>query len=133
MEVKTCKHCKKLFNYLGGPPICSGCKDKLEAKFVEVKEYVRDNPKVGINEVSEAMEVSTNQIRRWIREERLCFSEDSGVGIDCESCGKIIRSGRYCEACKAKLNTEITGIYQGEDSFVAKKHREAARMRFLDK
>lgn len=132
MEVRTCKQCKRLFNYLSGPPICPGCKAKIEEKFQEVKEYVRDNPKEDISAVAKANDVSTNQIKRWIREERLAFSEDSGVGIDCESCGTMIRSGRLCQRCKEKLVGKVDEMYGGNESIVAKKHREAARMRFLD-
>ncbi len=132
MEVKTCKMCKRLFNYLAGPPICPGCKNKLDEKFVQVKEYVRENPHAGITEVAEANEVPASQIRRWIREERLSFSDESGVGLDCESCGKIIKSGRLCEECKSKLLGNFNDMYRQDESIVAKKHREAARMRFLD-
>ncbi len=132
MEVRTCKECKKLFNYLTGAPICQACKDKLEVKFQQVKEYVRENPKEGINEVAEANDVSANQIRRWIREERLSFSDDSDIGLDCESCGKMIKSGRLCQACKDKLLGNVEDMYKGEESIVARKHREAARMRFID-
>lgn len=133
MEIRTCKQCKRIFNYLTGPSICPACKDKLEEKFIEVKEYIRENPKEGINEVAKANDVSVNQIRRWIREERLSFSEDSGIGIDCESCGKIIRSGRLCQSCKDKLLGKVDDMYRTDESIVAKKHREAARMRFLEK
>lgn len=132
MEVRTCKICKRLFNYLAGVPICPGCKEKLDEKFAEVKEYVRDNPRAGITEVAEAVEVPATQIRRWIREERLSFSEESGVGLDCESCGKLIKSGRFCEECKTKLLGNFNDLYRQDESIVAKKHREAARMRFLD-
>lgn len=132
MEVRTCKQCKRLFNYLTGPSICAACKEELEKKFAKVKEYIRENPKDGINEVATANEVSPNQIRRWIREERLSFSEESGIGLDCESCGKMIRSGRLCQSCKDKLLGKMDALYSKEDSYVAKKHREAARMRFLD-
>ncbi len=133
MEVRTCSKCKRLFNYLSGPSICPGCKNQLEEKFQEVKEYVRDNPTLGITEVAEATDVSPKQIRRWIREERLSFSEDSGVGIDCESCGAMIRSGRLCQKCKDKLLGRVDSMYGSEESVVVKKQREAARMRFLDK
>jgi hypothetical protein len=132
MEVITCKHCKRLFNYLSGAPICPACRDALEVKFVKVKEYVRENPHEGIKEVAEANEVSVNQIRRWIREDRLAFSEESGVGLDCESCGKLIKSGRFCPECKEKFIGSAQQLYQKDDSIVAKKHRDAARMRFLD-
>ena len=26
MEVKNCKECGRLFNYMGGAPLCDGCK-----------------------------------------------------------------------------------------------------------
>lgn len=132
MEVRTCRQCKKIFNYLSGQPICPGCKASLEEKFQEVKEYVRENPTYGIPEVSAANNVTAAQIRRWIREERLSFSPESGVGIDCESCGKMIHSGRLCEKCKDKLLGKVDDMYRSDESIVAKKHREAARMRFLD-
>ncbi|MGN0154382.1 MAG: flagellar protein [Lachnospiraceae bacterium] len=133
MEVRTCRQCKRIFNYLNGPSICPGCKAKLEEKFQQVKEYVRDNPTEGITEVAAANDVSANQIRRWIREERLSFSADSGVGIDCESCGAMILSGRLCQKCKDRLLGKVDDMYRSDESVVAKKHREAARMRFLDK
>ncbi len=133
MEVRTCKQCKRIFNYLTGPSICPACRDLLEEKFVQVKEYVREHPKDGINTVAEANDVSVNQIRRWIREERLSFSEESGIGIDCESCGKMILSGRLCQACKDKLLGKVDEMYRVDDSYVARKQREAARMRFVDR
>lgn len=132
MEVRTCTQCKRLFNYLSGAPLCPGCKEKLEKKFLEVKEYVRENPGQGISEVAEAMEVSSKQIRRWIREERLSFAEDSNVGLDCEGCGKMIKTGRLCQACKDKLLGTVGELYKPTDSIVDKRHREAARMRFFD-
>ena len=133
MEVRTCKECKKMFNYLAGPPICPNCRDRLEEKFQEVKEYIRENPHDGITDVAKETGVSANQIRRWVREERLSFSDESGIGIDCESCGKMIKSGRLCQSCKDKLMGNVDNMLRGQESIVERKHREAARMRFLDK
>ncbi|MDO5154409.1 MAG: flagellar protein [Eubacteriales bacterium] len=132
MEVRPCKQCRRLFNYLNGEPICPSCKDMLEKKFVEVKEYVREHKTEGINEVAKANDVTVNQIRRWIREDRLAFSEESGMGVDCESCGKMIKSGRLCQSCKDKLLGKVEDMYKTDDSIVAKKHREAAKMRFME-
>lgn len=44
MEVMNCRNCKRLFNYITGPMICPACKDKLEKKFGEVKQFIRENP-----------------------------------------------------------------------------------------
>lgn len=133
MEVRACAQCKRLFNYLSGAPICPSCKDKLEEKFLEVKEYVREHPGEGVTEVAKANDVSPSQIRRWVREERLAFSDDSGIGIDCENCGRMIKTGRLCQSCKEKLLGDLNNIYKSDESIVAKRHREAAKMRFIDK
>lgn len=110
MDVRNCKMCGKLFNYMGsGRPICPACASALEDKFFEVREYVRDNKDAGINEVAEANDVPVSQIKQWIREERLAFSESSQIGIECENCGTLIKTGRFCKACKDKLADGLSG------------------------
>lgn len=108
MDVRACRTCKKLFNYISGPDICPDCKDALEKKFREVKDYIREHKITSIQETADACEVSANTIKQWIREERLQFAEDSGVGFACESCGKTIYTGRYCEECKKKVASGFT-------------------------
>lgn len=134
MEVRNCKGCGKLFNYLSGPPLCPNCVRALDSKFEEVKEYVYDHPGAGMQEVSEEMNVPLAQIKQWIREERLSFSEDSMIGLECESCGTMIRTGRFCKECKDKLAKGFTNLYPTEIPQVQKQKdpRENPRMRFLD-
>ena len=84
MNVRNCKKCGKIFNYVSGPPICPQCKDALEEKFQEVRKYIQDNRHATIPEVSEACEVSTNQIQQWLRDERLELAEGSGITLFCE-------------------------------------------------
>ena len=81
MDVRNCRNCGRLFNYIGGPNICQACRDEAEKKFANVKEYIQDNPRSSMQEISDANDVTTNQIRQWIREERLQFSDDSPIGI----------------------------------------------------
>ena len=102
MDVRNCKGCSRLFNYIGGQQLCPECAKALDLKFDEVRDYVYDHPRAGIQQVAEENEVTIAQIKRWIREERLAFSEDAQVGLECEGCGKMIRTGRFCEICKAK-------------------------------
>ena len=132
MEVRNCVDCGKMFNYMGGTPLCAACAKKLEDKFEIVKEYVYDNPRATINEVAEENEVSVRQIKRWIKEERLAFSDDSPIGIECEGCGKTIRTGRYCEMCKKSLGKQLGVMYQKSEVQVQKLRRDSdAKMRFL--
>ena len=95
MEVKNCKACKKLFNVVSNEVLCPSCLKKLEEKFQEVKEYIDQNPNSGVEVVAEATKVTTKQIRKWVREERLVFAEGGAAGIECESCGALIRSGLF--------------------------------------
>ncbi|MDF2539022.1 MAG: hypothetical protein K0S76_2043 [Herbinix sp.] len=133
MDVRNCKGCGRLFNYVSGPPLCPACSKALDTKFEEVKEYVYDHPRVGIQEVSEELEVSVSQIRQWIREERLSFAEDSMIGLECESCGITIKTGRFCKACKDKLAKGFGDLYQKDNAPQKKKDsRENPKMRFLD-
>lgn len=133
MDVRNCKDCGRLFNYASGPRLCAACRQKLEEKFNDVKEYVRENPHSSIAEISEINEVSTQQIYQWIREERLIFSEDSMVTIECETCGAPIRTGRYCDACKSNVAHSFSDMYKPVKPVIQKKDKEKDRMRFLDK
>ena len=53
MDVRNCKSCGKMFNFNGGEPFCDSCKKKLEEKFQQVKEYVRENPGANMNTIAE--------------------------------------------------------------------------------
>lgn len=135
MEVKNCKLCGKLFNYIGGVPVCPGCKEELEKKYTQVKEYVRDNRKASMYEIAEANEVTIQQINQWIREERLVFTDDSPIGIDCESCGRSIKTGRFCDNCKNAMVKDMGNAFknsQPKENDAIKAAKERARMRYLD-
>lgn len=111
MEVRNCRKCGKIFNYTGGPCLCQLCKKDLEDKFQQVKEYIRENPGSSVVQISEDNDVSVQQIKQWIRQERLVFTENSQVVIECEKCGAPIRTGRFCENCKRKMADTFQGMY----------------------
>lgn len=132
MEVRNCKSCGRLFNYIGASPICPNCAKKLDEVYAKVKEYIYDHPGASINEVSEENDVSVNQIKKWVREEKLSFSEDSPVGLACEGCGKMIKTGRYCKECKLKTAKELESFREKPKVVGVKKEtKENAKMRFL--
>ena len=131
MEIKTCRRCHRLFNWITGPRVCPSCASEMDKKFLDVKEFIRDNPHAGILEVSEEMEVSVPQLQEWVREERLEFSKDSDFVLSCEHCGAPIFTGRFCADCKKKL---IGGLASGgEDKSEKPKSDCVAGMRFLRK
>jgi len=133
MDVRSCKQCGKIFNYIGGAPICPECAKAAEDKFDDVKQYIYDHPKCGMQEVAKEMEVSVAQIRKWLKEERLAFSEDSEIALNCEKCGKKILTGRYCKGCKDTMTNQFSSLYKKEEPQVKfEKKKTENKMRFLD-
>ena len=134
MEVRNCKGCGRLFNYNGGMPLCPGCVTKLEEKFQDVKEYLRQNPNAPLSVVSEENDVSVKQIKQWVREERLTFTEESQITLECENCGSKIRTGRFCDKCKTSLHNDLSGAIKKSGTITSKPKsgHEKDRMRFLD-
>ena len=135
MDVKNCRRCKRLFNYIGGQQICPACREELEKKFQEVKKYLFEHKNSNIKDVSENCDVDENQIRQWVREERLEFSSGIDIGVICEICGKPITIGKYCNECKLKSLTELKGVMPitEEPKIVKDNSKNNPRMRFLDR
>ena len=118
-----------------GPIICPACREEMEGMFQDVKKYVRENPHSDMRTVAEECNVDINQIRQWIREERLEFAADSAVMLNCEKCGRSIRTGRFCEECKNDMartfgRATATSAPAKEETG---SQRTSNRMRFLDR
>lgn len=135
MDVRNCRKCGKVFNYISGLPICQACREKEEQQFQEVKKFVQDCKEAGINEIVETCGVSHAQVNNWIRQERLVFADDSPIGINCENCGTMIKTGRFCDKCKADLARGINNVIKpktAEAPAAKKTEKENPRMRYLD-
>ena len=134
MDIRNCRNCGNIFNYLSGPIVCPACKESLEAKFQEVKLYIEEHPGVGIKQVSDACDAETSQIQQWLREERLEVTENSAIYLNCESCGAPIRSGRYCDKCRNNLTNGFKSVIRSSQpvqELEKKKPDEKNKMRFL--
>lgn len=112
MEVRNCRRCRRLFNYLGGQNICPVCKDELEKQFLKVRDYIRENPGVPLQEVADANEVTPNQIKDWIKEGRLELAKGSAITLNCEKCGEPILRGRFCDKCNDKMADRLNALVQ---------------------
>lgn len=136
-DVRNCRKCGKIFTYLGGAPICPACKQVDEEDFKRIKEYLYKNPGAGLNQVSVELDIGVEKIKRFLKEGRLeIVSTEGNMFLECENCGKSIKSGRYCDDCEkdmaanfkstaAQMKSELDGI---SDST-----RKAIGMRYLNK
>ena len=132
-NLKNCKSCGKIFNYIAGKPICPACRQAEEEKFQQVKEFIRENKQAGVDEICEKCDVDVPLVRQWIREEKLLFADDSPIGIDCEGCGTMIKTGRYCEKCKNELARGLTAFNKKDEPkrIIEPEKKPFNRMRFL--
>nr|WP_297762964.1 class I tRNA ligase family protein [uncultured Butyrivibrio sp.] len=134
MNLRNCARCGKMFNYIGGQPVCDACKKAIEEDFQKVKQYIVDNPRAGLKEIAEENGVTTKQIQQWIREERLMFTSDSPLQIQCENCGAQIQTGRYCAKCKASMANNLNNTFAKPQPAIQQpvKKEGKAGMHFLD-
>lgn len=133
MEVRACRECRRLFNYLAGDYICPECTNKLEEKFHEVREYIVDHSGAGMKQVSKDCDVALPQIKKWIMEERLHLADEKEVYSICEGCGGMIPSGNFCNICKSQFINEI-GRALKSDKMVEKSKKnkkDIPKMRFI--
>ncbi len=111
MNVRNCRKCGKVFNYIVGPNICPACREDMEKVFQDVKKYIYDHPGATVPEVAEACDVESRQIYQWLREERLQFKDANSISLPCESCGTPIAFGKYCEKCKRELTNGLNNAF----------------------
>ena len=136
-DVRNCRKCGKIFTYMGGSPICPACKQADEGDFKRIKEYLYDNPGAGLNQVSVELDISVEKIKRFLKDGRLeIVAEEGNMFLECESCGKSIKSGRYCGDCErnlaANLKTTASQMKSELDS-ISDSTRKAIGMRYLNK
>lgn len=137
MDVRTCKKCGRLFNYIGsGEEVCAFCKSREDDAFKKVKDYLYEHRGAGFYEVRENYDVDAELLRKWLREGRLEFAKGADSGLTCERCGAPIPSGRYCEKCKNEMANDLREVYPDQANAIAEKNMKARqdereRMRFL--
>ncbi len=96
----SCEECGREMQYKGvGEYTCVYCGHLMYDDYGIVRNYLESNPGSTMGMVAAATGVSEKEIKIMLREERLQIREDSRSFIACESCGKPILSGRFCESC----------------------------------
>ncbi len=107
MAIKKCKGCGEIFDMVS-LPFCNNCAKEIEYKYKIVRDYLYDNPNETIEQVSVETDTPEWMIMYFLRDGRLNMSSASGA-LRCESCGKPVITGRYCNECMVKLGSKIQG------------------------
>ncbi len=133
-DVRNCRKCGKVYTYIGGPPICPVCIEQDEADFRRVKEYLYQYPGASMTEVSTVLDVSAEKITRYLKDGRLEIVGDTNLILECEGCGKPIRTGRYCNECQNGLTKDLKNTARQMSELTSNNPKPRhIEMRFLNK
>ncbi|QXM05162.1 TIGR03826 family flagellar region protein [Crassaminicella indica] len=128
-EIRNCKECGRLFQYTGISKICPRCQKKDEEDFKVVREYIYENEGATLTEVSEETGVDEDKILRFLREGRLeIVGENSALILECERCGKPIRTGRFCDACAHELQAGLKSGFEKVDRLKSNVDKQKEKM-----
>ncbi len=117
MRTLKCRRCSQVFTVQGSlGQLCPNCIREEEEIYSKVRSFVKDNPGVSVQEVSEILSISRAKIMTYIKEERLEVTSNSKTILKCKNCGKPITTGLFCGDCK-RVHTDVTKI---DDSKAAK-------------
>lgn len=112
LEVKSCRRCKQLFKTHDATNICPVCTKKADELFIAVREYLYSNPNAVMEQVCESTGAERADIINWLRQGKLVLSGDAMPLLNCETCGKPILSGRYCETCSERVKSSLKNTAQ---------------------
>jgi flagellar operon protein (TIGR03826 family) len=107
MDIRNCKRCGKVFNYVG-VAVCNECTQQEQEDFEKVREYLFNHQNSTTIEVTNATGVDPKVISRLVKEGRLLVDNIAdGDELKCEKCGQAILNGRFCEKCVAEMKNEF--------------------------
>ena len=96
-----CELCGGTVTFKGlGEYKCDYCAHLMYDDYGVVRRYLEKHKGSTVIEISDATGVPQSQINYMLKEERLQVSDSSRVFMQCEGCGKKIKSGRYCPVCE---------------------------------
>lgn len=116
MNLGNCPQCGKLY-VLNFREMCPDCKKEIERQYELCSEYLRVHRGSTMTELSEATEVTTRQITKFIREGRISVIDAPNLSYPCEVCGTaLIHDSNMCPACRARLTKELSDSVKDQQS-----------------
>ncbi|MCR5357346.1 MAG: hypothetical protein K6E63_08065 [Lachnospiraceae bacterium] len=103
-----CTECEGQLKYRGlGQYVCTDCGNIEMDDYGKVRYYLEKHPGANQRDVSIATGVPAARIRQLLLDERIEITAASGLFLNCEMCGKAIRSGVRCPECEQKYQNKL--------------------------
>lgn len=123
-DLTNCPRCDKLF-VKSLREVCPDCYKKEEEDFRIVYDFVRkrENRRASVLEVEEATGVPEKLIYKFVKQGRISVHSFPNLSYPCESCGKPIKEGRICDACRGNITSGLNRL-NSERKFEDRKRQE---------
>ncbi|MFJ7831953.1 TIGR03826 family flagellar region protein [Peribacillus sp. NPDC097284] len=116
MDLFNCPNCNSIFVKTKFRDVCDACYKEEEAQFDKVYDYIRkkSNRTASMVQVVDATGVEEELIIKFVKTGKLRIAQFPNLGIPCEKCGAVIRSGRLCDACSQSIRAGLE-TYENEE------------------
>lgn len=116
MDLYNCPNCNSLFVKTKFRDVCDACYKEEEEQFDRVYEYIRkkNNRTASMVQVVEATGVEEELIIKFVKTGKLRIAQFPNLGVPCEKCGTVIRSGRLCDPCSDLIRSGLE-TYESEE------------------
>lgn len=107
LNVKTCKRCRRPYQFMG-KFYCPQCVIDMDEIMVKIRDYLDESPNAMVEDIANDLQIESKDILQLMRDGRVMMHADHG-GLQCEICGKSIGAGKMCNDCMADLGKSIQG------------------------
>ena len=110
-QAKHCQNCNAVLPPDHKGSFCSSCSEYL--LFQDVKDFIRSGDYTEYD-VAQFFNIPLSQVRKWIREGRIQYKEDSlnNITLHCQICGAQIMFGTVCAKCMKAQNISGSSALQ---------------------
>ena len=123
-DIKNCPGCGKLYME-NTRRLCPDCQDQEARDEDTVAAFLREAGHASIEEVCEATGIKESVVLKMIKR----GSITDGMSYPCESCGKPIERGHYCDACAHQLKQDFANIQPKQKPVEKKVEKSSTRER----
>lgn len=113
LNVDNCPKCGRIY-MKNSREFCPACLKEIDLQYEKCIKHLRDHRGLTLQELSEATEVSTKQIIKFIREGRISMINAPNLSYPCEVCGAPIRDQLICDSCRQRLARDVNHVREDE-------------------
>ena len=130
----VCEYCRGPLTYMGlGEYKCEICGETALNNMGKVQAYLKEHPDAGAFDIAEATRIELDTVFALINQGSIDIVKNTHKVTECQKCGVLTRTGRYCDKCTKKLAGDIKKTFYEDPRYRAPvRSDESAKLHFFD-